>query len=174
MMRSSDFGRTFTEWVACSGHGGRLYERRLGVKIQTVTLYHVHASMLDVRGVLAINPDGFRRSYHGPVVIARGVDAGCPWCRNQLVHECLSCGQLSCCVYEEMHACAWCGVAGPVVYVPTGPPLAPEPYTPQPLRKRLWAAWIDFNEWIYDQWTRKNRPRTMREAEETYRKLKKP
>lgn len=173
-MRASDFGRTFTEHVACSRHGGRVYERWLGVKVQTVTLYHVHASMLDVRGVQAINPDGFRRTYRGPVDIARGVDAACTWCRNLLVYDCLNCGQLSCCMYEEMHPCAWCGVAGPVVYAPTGPPLAPEPYDPPTLGQRLWRAWIDFNEWIYDVATRKNRPRTMREAEETYRKMKKP
>jgi hypothetical protein len=175
-MRPSDFSRMFTEVVLCSTKPPNAFSQEFGVRGQTVTLWHITGltpwTTLDE--VVASYRDQMRREYRGPVVYPKGTDYHCPYCRNALVYECRNCGFLWCCPSEEQHhRCDWCKQTGPV-YVPPGPPLPYEPYEPPSTGRRVWNVWLDFNEWVYDLMTRRNRPKTMREAEETYRKLKKP
>jgi hypothetical protein len=176
-MQARDFSRTFSEIVLCSNTPPNAFRRELGVRGQTVTLFHVMGltPWMSLDDVFEINKDIIRRVYRGPVEIAKRFDYHCPYCRNSLVYECLNCGLLWCSPAEKMeHRCDWCKASGPVVFVPTGPLLAPEPYEPPPLRKRLWWAWLDFNEWVYEWMTRKGRPEAIHQAAAPFRKPKKP
>lgn len=174
-MHARDFSRIFSEIVLCSRKPPNVFERKLGVRVQTVTLYHNLGltPWMSLDQVFDTFRDQRRREYRGPVEIRTGSDSRCPYCGNPQVYECLTCGVLWCCGFEQEHQCELCKAVGPVNVAP-GPLLEPEPYAAPTLRARIWNAWIDFNEWVYERMTRKGRPEAIHEAAAEFRKRSKP
>ncbi|MGH9721498.1 MAG: hypothetical protein ACRD8O_14915 [Bryobacteraceae bacterium] len=168
MATARDFQSILIEYLACSRRQGKAYERQLGIrKNGSGTLYGVGAPLLSVAEILAVEPQEFRRKFRGEIGVLSNVDQSCPHCGHRFVYDCPHCGRLSCCGDVVRNKCTWCGVVGTAEIQPE----RPERRTPGDV---VWTAWIAFNEWVYDLMTRRNRPKTMREAEETFRTLKKP
>src|ERR1041385_808073 len=168
MANAGDFQSIMTEYLACSRQQGKAYERKLGVrKNGGVALYGVDASLLSVAEILAVEPQGFGRKYRAEIGVLSNVNPSCPHCGYRFVYECPHCRKLSCCGDTVRHKCTWCGVVGTAEIQPE----RPERRTAGDV---IWTGWIAFNEWVYDLMTRRNRPKTTREVEETFRKLTKP
>ena len=168
MPGARDFASSLTEYVACSRRPGKAYARWLGVKQNgDVTLWHVHTPSIGLEEILAAEPQGFTPRHRGEIGVPSGVDPSCPHCGYRFVYDCPHCGRLSCCADAVRHNCTWCGVLGTAE-------IAPERYERRTLRDLIWTAWIDFNEWVFDLMTRKNRPKSTDEAEAEFRRLRKP
>jgi hypothetical protein len=164
MPDARDFPNGLTEYVACSRRPGKAYARWLGVKKNgSVTLCYVRTTSAGVADILAADPQEFRRRHRGEVGVPSRVDPSCPHCGYRFVYDCPHCGRLSCCADAVRHKCTWCGQVGTAE-------IAPERHERRTLRDLVWTAWIDFNEWVFDLMTRKNRPKSTQEAEETFRK----
>lgn len=168
MATGGEFEKTTTEYVACSRQPGKAYGRNLERNRDgTVTLYGIYTPLLTIAEIFDLEPHKCSRQHRGEVGVLSNVNPACPYCGNRFVFDCPQCGMLSCCADVIRNKCAWCGVVGTCEITPE----RPERRSPGNV---VWSAWIEFNEWVYDLMTRKNRPKTMREVEENYRKLKKP
>ena len=168
MANARDFESITSEYVACSRRADTAYERLLGTKKNGgVVLWRVDKPPFTLAEILALDPEKYTRQHRGEIGVIRSVDPSCPHCGYRFVYECPHCARLSCCGDIVRNPCLWCGAVG------TGA-LQPERPEREAVGAVVWTAWLEFNEWVYDLMTRKNRPKTMAEAEETYRKLKKP